>query len=298
MAVYDFGRSPSSGNVCIVKETELLLHTLVVGGNGSGKSNFLIHLASEQALMRRPLAIFDADGDLFWHTLSHYVEAKREDTLLIDATLTDWIMGFDPLHQETLPPEVRVKRVSEVTLEVGRRMGLNLAYYERNDPLSGIHEIMSRGIPKQGYYYRSLGIGFKHNVDFVGMFQELKSFLTLIPAAEDSLYYGMLLFDAFLAAAETVPARETTMLVFVDDVYRFGCKTLAEALPRLTDRGIGIVAAVSFQQLGELKRTTPKLYRGLLDGMKTIVAFDGNEEDPPDVIMDVRRKLFPPEELH
>lgn len=298
MAVYDFGKANGTGSEIVVSESELLLHTLVVGGRGSGKSSFLTHLASEQALMRRPLAIFDADGNLFWQTLSHYVETKREDTLLLDATLTDWIMGFDPLRQETLPPEVRVQRVSEVTLEVGRRMGLDLDYYERNDPLGGISEIIRRGVPTQGYYHRSLGIGFLHNLDFVSMFQEGKSFLSLIPAADDSLYYGMLLFDAFLAAAETVPAREATTLVFIDDVFRFACRTLAEAMPRLTDQGIGLVAAASFQQLGALKRMSPKLYDRLLNGMKTIVAFDGSEGDPLDVIIDVRRKLFPPEELH
>ena len=65
MATYNVGQNPDVD----VSEDDIIKHTLLIGVQGTGKTNLLKHLAEQRLDLRRSLSVFDSSGDLYEHVL-------------------------------------------------------------------------------------------------------------------------------------------------------------------------------------------------------------------------------------
>ena len=98
-----------------------LLHILIAGKTGQGKSTLLAELALEDARSGRGLLLVDPHGDLVSEVLAGIPRHRKNDIVLFNATDSDSCPGLNPLR--TVPPRDRALVVSNILATMKKLWG-------------------------------------------------------------------------------------------------------------------------------------------------------------------------------
>ena len=114
--------SPSLPAVALARSLDTrLLHTLVVGKTGQGKSTLLAALAAEDARAGRGFLLVDPHGDLAKQVLAEIPRRRKNDVVLFNATEPGTCPGLNPLRQ--LEPRDRALVVSNILATMKKLWG-------------------------------------------------------------------------------------------------------------------------------------------------------------------------------
>ena len=82
-----------------------LMHTVITGATGRGKSTAMLNLISADLRAGRGLVVIDPKGDLVRDVLERIPESRRRDVVVLDPT-DDQPVGLNPLHVPGTSPEL------------------------------------------------------------------------------------------------------------------------------------------------------------------------------------------------
>jgi Helicase HerA, central domain/TraM recognition site of TraD and TraG len=98
-----------------VSSEDRLKHTYVIGRTGSGKTNLLKSMASQDVIVPgRGVTIIDPHGDLIDHVLQQIPDFRQNEVTLIDLSRTDFIPVLNPLDLDMNESVVKDRTISEL----------------------------------------------------------------------------------------------------------------------------------------------------------------------------------------
>ncbi len=89
-------------------------HLYVIGQTGTGKTNFLTNLVSQDIEKGKGVVLLDPHGDSILHIMGLVPESRHEDVILFDPTSLDWPMGLNMLEYSFEKPEQKTFIVNEM----------------------------------------------------------------------------------------------------------------------------------------------------------------------------------------
>jgi Type IV secretion-system coupling protein DNA-binding domain/TraM recognition site of TraD and TraG len=120
------------GDLVSLSTRELKTHALVIGATGSGKTNLLHHLISQDIDRGHSIAVLDMRGDLIDSVLALCDErVDPESALLLDLRDKAGRVGFNPLYGSG-EPYFRALNVLDVISQEAESWGVQLAETLRN----------------------------------------------------------------------------------------------------------------------------------------------------------------------
>lgn len=84
-----------------VNASQRLRHTYAIGGTGTGKSTFLLHLMRQDLAAGRGIALIDPHGDLAEEVLASIPESRMGEVVVFDPSDDTCPVGFNILHART-----------------------------------------------------------------------------------------------------------------------------------------------------------------------------------------------------
>ena len=98
-----------------ISESDRLRHMYIIGKTGSGKTNLLKHMASQDVQVEnRGVTIIDPHGDLVDHVLREIPENRVNDVILIDLSRTESLPILNPLDIDRNDDTVRDRTIQEL----------------------------------------------------------------------------------------------------------------------------------------------------------------------------------------
>jgi hypothetical protein len=97
---------------------DALHHSWILGPTGSGKSNLLLSLVTQDIEHHRAVVVIDPKRDLVNDILARVPEHRRDDVVVLDATDPTSVVGLNPLAAHGRKPEV----VADQLLAVFRQL--------------------------------------------------------------------------------------------------------------------------------------------------------------------------------
>ena len=290
MTDYVVGMGAKTGEPFQISEDSLARHVLVVGSEGTGKTNTLRFLAESQLWKRRKMSVFDSDGNLCDYVFNQLVYHRTDPrtVILLDPAM-EMILGFNPLMQQSHGSVVaRLQRMTQVIIDAGERMGvLHSADTYRTNPGDEIKYVFAALTNRESYLTLSLEGGV--SVDFFDVLVERKQFLAKIPLQQGSQVYGMLLFESMLIAAEYCEQQDL-YLIFIDELPAFLPAIAVDSFAHLSENRISLIMSCTYGQLAWFKIHCRPLYNALLS-VGSICAFAAHEQGVDDIVLDVAKRI-------
>ncbi|MEK7479022.1 MAG: DUF87 domain-containing protein, partial [Patescibacteria group bacterium] len=97
-----------------VSDDDRRRHIYIIGQTGTGKSNLITQMSSQDAIAGKGLAIIDPHGDLVNAILRHVPRARAEDVILFDPSDLERPMGINMLEYNLERPEEKTFIVNEM----------------------------------------------------------------------------------------------------------------------------------------------------------------------------------------
>ena len=89
-------------------------HLYIVGQTGTGKTNFLTNLVSQDVIRGKGVALLDPHGDSIQHILGLIPKNRYKDVILFDPTSLDNPMGLNMLEYDLSHPEQKTFIINEL----------------------------------------------------------------------------------------------------------------------------------------------------------------------------------------
>lgn len=106
---------PGSERPIAISPKDRLLHSFVLGPTGSGKSNLLLNLISQDMQAGRGVIVLDPKGDLVTDALNLVPENRIEDVVVLDPTDPDpRMVGINLLDTTSATPELVAEHVVHI----------------------------------------------------------------------------------------------------------------------------------------------------------------------------------------